>query len=46
MVIDLYPVWQPFYSYSNLGYSPLAREAIMTTEIGNYLTKSEILSAI
>ena len=32
--------------HSSLGYRPPAPEAIMTTEIGNYLTKSEIFSAI
>ena len=32
--------------HSSLGYRPPAPEAMMTTEIGNYLTKSEIFSAI
>jgi len=32
--------------HSSLGYRPPAPEAMMTTEIGNQLTKSEIFSAI
>ncbi len=32
--------------HSSLGYRPPAPESMMTTEIGNYLTKNEIFSAI
>ncbi len=42
--------WRHEYNHirphSSLGYIPPAPEAIMTTEIGKYLTKSEIFSAI
>jgi len=42
--------WRHEYNHirphSSLGYRPPAPEAMMTTEIGNYLTKSEIFSAI
>ena len=42
--------WRHEYNHirphSSLGYRPPAPEAMMTTQIGNYLTKSEIFSAI
>ena len=42
--------WRHEYNHirphSSLGYRPPAPEAMMTTKIGNYLTKSEIFSAI
>ena len=42
--------WRHEYNHirphSSLGYRPPAPEAMMTTEIGNYLTKSEIFNAI
>lgn len=42
--------WRREYNHirphSSLGYRPPAPEAMMTTEIGKYLTKSEIFSAI
>jgi len=42
--------WKHEYNYirphSSLGYRPPAPEAMMTTEIEKYLTKSEIFSAI
>ena len=42
--------WRHEYNHirphSSLGYRPPAPEAIMTGEIGNYLTKNEIFSAI
>ena len=42
--------WRQEYNHirphSSLGYRPPAPEAILTTEIGNYLTKDEIFNAI
>ena len=42
--------WRQEYNHirphSSLGYRPPAPEAILTTEIGNYLTKNEIFNAI